>query len=249
MFYPARNLPFSVLAILSLMLAGFMAMMAAPGQVVSTFGLVPAKVLKDFWAWQMLTYMVLHGGMLHLLFNMLSVYLFGGPLAQIWGEGRFVGYFLFCGIGAALTTLLVMPTSTVATIGASGAIYGLLYAWAREFPDSVIYLYGLFPMRAKHFVFVMAAVELMLSQMPSPIARFAHLGGFAFGWIYFRLPDFSEGFRVVNISKIRWEREATQEDVDRILEKISKNGMDSLSADERQILDRFSRSRKGQRFH
>jgi hypothetical protein len=121
----------------------------------------------------------------------------------------------------------------------------MLYAWAREYPDAVIYLYGLFPMRAKHFVFMMAMVELLLSYTPSPVARFAHLGGLVTGWLYFRTPDLGERFRNLVRVKIRWERpEDLGSEVDRILEKISRQGLASLTPQERAVLKRASRKKK-----
>lgn len=242
MIYQPSRIPVPMVVIFAAIAAGAIASLINAGAVISLLGLIPTRVIKDFWLWQTVTYMALHGGMLHLLFNALSLFLFGIPMNTVWGDKRFTLYFLFCGIGAAITTLIVMPNSSIPTIGVSGAIYGLMYAWAREFPDSIIYVYGILPLRAKHFVILMAVIELMLSQSPSPIARFAHLGGLAAGWIYFRIPSLSSlSFRIPKMERKEKVRN-DQEVVDRILEKISKQGVNSLTREERETLDRFSKT-------
>jgi membrane associated rhomboid family serine protease len=150
-------------------------------------GLVPAMVWRG-WAWQLLTYMFLHGSFFHIIFNMLALWMFGSELEHLWGTGRFVRYYFFTGIGAGITTALVTPHAFVPTIGASGAIYGLLLAYGITFPDRPILLYFLFPIRAKYFVILFGVIELLASftQPHSGIAHFAHLGGLLFGLLYLK---------------------------------------------------------------
>src|SRR5436853_6402859 len=90
------------------------------------FGLVPVEVTQKYYLWQLVTYMFLHGGFFHILFNMFGLYMFGSELEQYWGTRQFTKYFFLCGIGGALLTVLLGPADLVTTIGASGAIFGIL---------------------------------------------------------------------------------------------------------------------------
>lgn len=251
--YPPYSLPRIIKFMIVALIAAFIAQQMFPYQSILALGLTPALVIKRFWIWQLATYMVLHGSLIHLLFNALSLYWFGSSLAQEWGERRFLTYFLICGVGAGVLTVAVQFSSNIPTIGASGAIYGLLYAWARQNPNAVIYMYGLFPMRARHLVVLLFLLEFMLSQTPSPVARFAHLGGLAVGWLYFRLPDmdfwssFAQWLRRPPEDKRREENVAEddeEEEIDRILEKINARGIQSLTPWERRKLDDASRQKK-----
>lgn len=254
MLYPPQKLPASITAILATMLAGFVITAITPQFIISTFGLVPSRVLGDLWLWQTITYMALHGGLLHLVFNMFALYMFGSALAYLWGETKFINYFLICGLGAAILSLIIMPESTAATIGASGAIYGLLFAWGKEFPNSIIYIWGLVPIRAKHLVLLLFLLEFALSQTPSSIARFAHLGGLITGFFYFYGPHFwrSLNFALTNPARFkrrrpagaRQEDEAGDQNVDKILEKIVTQGIDHLTPEEKKILDSASKKLK-----
>ncbi len=142
----------------------------------------------DFYPWQLLTYGFLHGGLGHFFFNMLALWLFGVAIERTWGSRRFAFYYFFCLIGSGLIQLLVItfidPTP-VPTIGASGAVFGILLAFGMMFPESEIYLYFLFPIKAKYFVLLYGAFELYsgFARSGSNIAHFAHLGGMLFGFI------------------------------------------------------------------
>lgn len=156
---------------------------------------------EHFAPFQVVTHMFMHGDVFHLLFNMLSLYWFGSAVEMIWGHRRFLFYYLFCGIGAMISHLLVQWWSLEraginpvdydgAMLGASGAVFGLYAAYAYLLPDQVISL--LFPpisLKAKHFVLIMGALELMygVRGTGSGVAHFAHLGGafFGFGLIMF----------------------------------------------------------------
>jgi membrane associated rhomboid family serine protease len=150
-------------------------------------GLVPALVWRG-WVWQLVTYMFLHGSFVHIIFNMLALWMFGSELENLWGTNRFIRYYFFTGIGAAITTVLVTPHSVVPTIGASGAIYGLLLAYGVTYPNRPILLYFLFPIRAKYFVILFGLIELFASitATHSGIAHLAHLGGLLFGLLYLK---------------------------------------------------------------
>lgn len=151
------------------------------------FGLVPALAWKG-WVWQLFTYMFLHGSFVHILFNMLALWMFGSELENLWGTRRFIKYYFFTGVGAGVTTALLNANSIVPTIGASGAVYGLLLAYGVTFPNRPILLYFLFPIKAKYFVILFGLIELFasFSGSRSGIAHLAHLGGLVFGWLYLK---------------------------------------------------------------
>ena len=152
------------------------------------FGLVPAAVTQSFHLWQLLTYMFLHGGFFHILFNMFALYMFGSELEQLWGTKQFTKFYFICGIGAALTSVLVSPSSPIPIIGASGAIYGLLLAYGVLFPNRIIYLYMVIPIPAKWFVVIMGAITFLSSMSASGggVAHIAHLGGMIIGLLYLK---------------------------------------------------------------
>jgi len=125
------------------------------------FGLVPAEVTQSYYLWQLVTYIFLHGGFFHILFNMLGLYMFGGELEATWGTREFTKFFFICGIGAALTSVVASPHSPVPIIGASGAIFGLLLAYGVLFPNRLIYLYMIIPIPAKWFVVIFGTITFL----------------------------------------------------------------------------------------
>jgi len=165
-------------------------------EMVPRLGLFPAGVLERGWLWQPVTYMFLHGGLFHLLFNMLALWMFGVELERVWGTRFFFRYYMVCGVGAAATTLIasLLPFSFAdalyvsLTIGASGAVYGLLLAYAIYFPDRPIYLYLLFPIPARVFVIIIGAIALYssMSATGGGIAHVTHLGGLVAGYLYLK---------------------------------------------------------------
>ena len=150
-------------------------------------GLVPFLFWHKFFVWQLVTYIFLHGGLWHLLFNLFALWIFGSELERYMGSSRFTQYFFITAIGAGICTVLVTPRLSVAVVGASGGIYGLLLAYAWFFPDRYIYFWGIFPIKAKHFVLLFGAIEFWssLRGTGSGIAHLAHLGGILFGLLYF----------------------------------------------------------------
>lgn len=152
------------------------------------FGLIPYLVTQKFFLWQLVTYIFLHGGFFHILFNMFALYMFGSELEQLWGTKYFTKFFFICGIGAGITTVIASPSSMVATIGASGGIFGVLLAYGILFPNRIIYLYMVIPVPAKWFVLVMGVITFLssMSASGSGIAHIAHLGGMIFGFLYLK---------------------------------------------------------------
>jgi membrane associated rhomboid family serine protease len=148
----------------------------------------PAAVLQANAWWQLVTYMFSHANFMHLFFNMLALYLFGVQLERRMGSGEFLLYYLVSGIGAGVATLLVNTATgqgMIAVVGASGAIFAVLLAFASFFPDSRIFIFGILPMRAPTAVLVFAAIEIfsMFTNFRSGVAHLTHLAGILFGWV------------------------------------------------------------------
>lgn len=148
-----------------------------------------------FEPWQIVTYAFLHGGLLHLAFNMFALWMFGSRLAWAWGTRRFLAYFMTCVVGAALLQLIVATAAASGshhaypTVGASGGIFGVLLAFGMRYPNSVIMLlFPPIPMKAKYFVIFMGALELFfgVTGTQAGVAHFAHLGGMLFGYLLLR---------------------------------------------------------------
>ncbi|MEJ2247616.1 MAG: rhomboid family intramembrane serine protease, partial [Acidobacteriota bacterium] len=148
-------------------------------------GLNPDLITQQFMFWQFGTYMFLHGGFFHILINMLMLYMFGNELERLWGTRRFLKYYFITGIGAGVCSWIVDPHNPAITIGASGAIYGLLLAYGITYPNRIVYLYFLFPIKVKWMVLIMGAVVFFSSprRTQTGIAHIAHLGGMRVGYL------------------------------------------------------------------
>src|SRR5690349_19380458 len=163
--------------------------------IIEPLALIPHRVVEDASLWQLLTYMFLHAGVGHLAVNMLTLWMFGTELERVWGTRYFLKFYFATGIGAGILTVLfaLLPFDVSQqlyasdVIGASGAIYGLLLAYALYFPDRPIYLYFLFPIPAKYFVMIMGALAFYSSVGESGgIASATHLGGLAVGYVFLK---------------------------------------------------------------
>ena len=163
--------------------------------ITDYFGLHPAFVVRAFWVWQLGTYMFLHGGVFHIVFNMLALWMFGTDLERRWGTPFFLKFYAVTGIGSGVLTVLfsLLPfapaqhlyVSTI--IGASGAIFGVLLAYALYFPDRQIYMYFLFPIPVRVFVAIIGGVNLLASFGDSGgVASATHLGGLAVAYVYLK---------------------------------------------------------------
>jgi membrane associated rhomboid family serine protease len=164
-------------------------------QLVVPFALWPiassASGGAPFAPWQLVTYAFLHGGLLHLFFNMFALYMFGSAIEQVFGARRYVVFYFVSVLSAAITQLIVaaLTEGVYPTIGASGAVFGLLLAYGMYFPHNrVMLLFPPIPMRARVFVVVYAVLELFLGVTGSQpgVAHFAHLGGMAGAWLLMR---------------------------------------------------------------
>ena len=155
--------------------------------------LSPRGVLGHFFIWQLVTYLFLHDafGFGHILFNMLTLWMFGMDLERDWGTKQFLKYYFLCGIGAGVCDILAnaaVGNFYTYTIGASGAIYGLLLAFGLLYPDRTVLMSFLFPIKAKYFVMIMGAIAFLSSigGSGSRVSNVAHLGGMIFGYFYLR---------------------------------------------------------------
>ena len=165
--------------------------------LVAFFGLRPYYVWHRFFIWQPVTYMFLHGGLMHILFNLFALWMFGSDLEYRWGTRYFMKYFFITGIGAGLSTAIFTPNSPIPTIGVSGAVYGILLAFAITYPDRIIYLQFLFPIKAKYFALIFGLIEFYstVSQRADGIAHMAHLGGMVIGYLYLDYPNIMKRIR------------------------------------------------------
>jgi membrane associated rhomboid family serine protease len=190
-----------IIANVSVFVLQLMTRWVGGGGIEPYFGLTPRIVIGNFWIWQLFTYMFLHstGWLSHLLLNMLMLWMFGSEVERVWGTRPFLRYYFVCGVGGGLTTCLTFPGST--TIGASGAIFGVMLAYGMLFPSRQILLWFIFPMRAIVFVLLCAGIEIFsLLGLPDGIAHTAHLGGMLFGFLYLK-----RAWRVREfVNEIRW---------------------------------------------
>ena len=260
--------------------------------VYSALALDPARFPTAWWT--IGTYMFVHAWLAHLAFNMFTLWMFGPRLEQKWGTRSFVQFYLWCGLGGAVAHLLLAQQSTV--IGASGAISGVLVAYALRWPDEEVYLFGVIPMKSRWLVAAMLAMNIIFALSPnSRIDWTAHVGGMAFGWIFLKLyavgginrvrgwvsavPDESEDMPravprnrapmrdrggsvdevvarsnaivlreskpVQHVPKHETPKEYAAR-VNRVLDKISQQGMSSLTRDERRLLEEMSRKLRDQ---
>ena len=183
-------------ALIGVNVAVFVASTILPALTIA-FGLVPVAVVTRFQVWQLVTYMFVHGGLTHLLFNMLALWMFGTELERRWGTRYFLKFYFWTGIGSGLITLGVswLPFAFAESlrysviIGASGAIYGLLMAYAIYYPERPILLI-IFPLPARIFVLIVGAMALFSSVTGAQggVASATHLGGLVVGYLMLRGP-------------------------------------------------------------
>lgn len=250
-------------------------------------GIDPAGVEYNFQFWQLLTYQFMHGDFFHILFNMFILWMFGIEIESMWGSKKFLYFYLLCGVAAGLAHILLNPlfgSYGAFTVGASGAITGVMVAFAMLFPNRLIFLYFLIPIKAKYFIGFLILLDILLISNPDNIARIAHVGGALTGFLFVILDpsiqsEFKDLFRrkssssygrqnrpfnpfggmaekfkrkedeiedanYYEIKNRDQEKEVSQEEIDRILDKISQSGYQNLSADEKKILFEASKRMK-----
>ena len=218
--------------------------------------------------WGAVTYMFVHANFMHLFLNMLVLFFFGPPLEGRWGPKAFLHYYLICGLGGVLLSFLLAPSAPI--VGASAAAYGLMLAFAMNWPDAPIYIWGIFPVQAKILIGILFLMTLFsaFGSPGGPVAHMAHLGGLVAGFLYLKadwrprqklaaLRERSAPARRLAIVPREEEeqprparREASRrgeeegellDAVDRVLDKISAHGISALTPEERGLLDEVSR--------
>jgi len=229
-------------------------------QQVDALALVSDRVLIR--PWTLLTYMFLHAGISHILFNMLSLYFFGPRVEERLGGGRFLTLYFASGLAGAAASLVFSRHAAI--VGASAAIFGVLLAFARFWPREKMLVWGIVPIEARFMIVIMTVLSLLggAGMMQRNVAHFAHLGGFLGGWIVlrlFRVRTVEDRLRPVStaaqvprqapspVTAERWKKipldrlhPVNREEVERVLAKLDTSGAASLTADERAFLDRFS---------
>lgn len=236
----------------------------APGFLESVFGLSHAGVAKNFMLWQPFTYMFLHGGWLHIIFNLIALWMFAGEIENILGEKKFLKFYLLSGLGAGFFIammnyyIFVRLGSSPVTIGASGAVYAILLAYGISWPNREVLLYFVLPVKMKYLLIGFGVMEFFgtlssASGTGGGISHIGHLGGLICGFFLFKIMR-SRGFssakgkssilgdfeRKRQLKKKQNEintRIKAKKIIDSSLEKIARGGMSSLTPDEKKQLE------------
>jgi membrane associated rhomboid family serine protease len=212
-----------------------------PGDVLLTPG-----ITEKFQIWQCLTYLFLHGGIIHLFFNMLGLWFLGRDLEHTWGKENFIKYYLAVGIGSGLLTVIynlqfINANDIRPIVGASGAIYGLLLAYGVLFPNRILYIYGIFPVKVKNVVIFSGSIAFFYSitLSNSGISHITHLAGIIVGIVYLQYwthQKQSEKILKLHDNDIFTERMNRQKKMDQILDKVIDVGWDGLSREDKDFL-------------
>jgi membrane associated rhomboid family serine protease len=235
-----------------------------------------------FQIWQLVTYQFMHGGFTHILFNMLALWMFGMEIENMWGSKKFLTFYLVCGVVAGIAQLVfpvLFNEALAPTIGASGAVFGVLVAFGMLLPDRYIYIYFLIPVKAKYFVIFYIVIEFFSLPSGGDVAHLAHLGGALAGFIFvlfnrkpsyssnafygsnsgsgsklfdslknasnvFKKKDDAEDANYYEINGDKNDPGISQEEIDKILDKISQSGYQNLSEREKKVLFEASKRMK-----
>jgi membrane associated rhomboid family serine protease len=221
--------------------------------IANVLAFVPSEVLRQ--PWTLVTYMFVHANTTHILFNMLALYFFGPRVEERLGSKRFITLYALSGISGAVLSMIFAPFAPI--VGASGAVFGVMFAFARFWPTAQIYIMGILPLEARVAVMLMAAAALWSGIQGSRggVADFAHLGGFVGGWLYLKWLDRRAGitrFRSKTVAPVAKDvlanykridpgsiHSVNRDEVNRILDKISGSGLASLTAQEKLFLSNF----------
>ena len=231
------------------------------------FGLVPIVFISELMLWQPFTYMFFHApyyssiGISHILLNMLGLWVFGRELEQAWGKSKFLKYYFLTGIGSGLITYLFQINSDNPVIGASGAVYGILLAYGISFPNRMLYIWGLIPIRSIWLVVIMGSIAFFgLLGRADGISHVTHISGMFIGYILlkkkwqladiiFAMRKKTVEFQVQRKEDRALKKKSINRDIDMILEKIKEVGFSGLSNEEQSKLYEASKSlsKSGQR--
>jgi membrane associated rhomboid family serine protease len=218
------------------------------------FGLVPKLVWSEFMIWQPFTYLFFHGGIWHVLINMFVLWMFGSELERIWGKGHFLKFYFVTGVGAGFVTMIFGLNSMTPIVGASGAVYGVLLAYGLTYPNRTVYLYGIIPIKSLWFVIGIGVIAFMSSfDNVSQISHLTHLSGMMIGYLMLKRPvRFNDlwftirkrtlEYKIKHEEKKVSQHQAIEREIDRILDKINREGFESLTEEEHDRLYKGSQS-------
>ncbi len=220
-------------------------------EITPALGLSPARFFADFpnLLYQSFTYMFVHGGFFHLFFNMFVLWMFGAEIELNWGQRAFGKFYLLAGLAGALLVLIVHSSQLAVTIGASGAIYGIMIAYWLMYPDRILLLFFVLPMKVKWAIPVFMLIGFFTGG--GNTAHMAHLGGAIFGLVYLKsemrrlslgtyFRNWKYNRQQAKFRKNRQKAEDIMKKVDNILDKINDVGIENLSSAERKILEQAS---------
>ena len=220
-----------------------------------SFGLVPILVWQKYYLWQLFTYIFIHGDWLHILLNLFMLWVCGQDLETQWGGKYFFLFYFICGFGAGLITVFFDIYSITPIVGASGAIYGLLVAYGFTYPNRILLLYGLFPIKAKYIVLGLGLIAFFasISANQSNVSHITHLSGMAIGLVFIfikinwnLIQMWYLKLRLKNIiqrySNSSDETEQMKHKVDAILDKLTDSGWESLTEQEEKYLAQASKT-------
>lgn len=280
---------------INVVIAFLSATIVQPSELESIFAFRSGPLAETWWS--AFSYMFLHAGLWHLAMNMYTLWLFGPRLEHVWGARSFALFYIWCGLGGAVFHALFGGLASM--VGASAAIFGVMLAYAMHWPRDEIFFFGVIPMRVATLVLMLGLLNLFMgygaAQSGGGVAYFAHLGGFAFAFLYLKKPQHvsidqlrhrvspapdvqddmtprstpkpstrsrhrDEVDEVVAQSKAavakrpariapgkkQTGREDKAEELDRVLDKISRHGLGSLTTDERKLLDDMSKQLRDQ---
>ena len=204
----------------------------------------------NFKIWQPVTYMFLHGGLTHLFFNMFLLWMFGSRLQTIWGPAKFIRYYFITGIGAGI---LIYIFSDAVTIGASGAIMAILFAYGYIYPNQILFLWFI-PMKAKYAILMLIFLEISQELARNPgdnISHIGHLGGMLIGFLYLKFGhQILKSLPFIKIKKAENQNQnISLNNIDDILDKLKIEGWDGLSDKEKSILFQESKKRNQEDHH
>ena len=284
--YPRMTRVVQALIVINVAVAFLGATIVQSSVLQSLFAFRQGPIAETWWT--AFTYMFLHAGLLHLAFNLYTLWIFGPRLEHIWGARSFALFYVWCGLGGAVFHAIFGGLGPMA--GASAAIYGVMLAYAMHWPKDEIYFFGVVPMRVATMVGIFVGIDLLrgLAGAGGGVAYFAHLGGAVFGFLYLKkpqhvsidqlrqrvspAPDVGDDMspratprpssrsrnrdevdeivaqskaavakRPARLPKLKGPRDAKAEELDRVLDKISKHGLTSLTSAEKQLLEEMSK--------
>ena len=224
------------------------------GMFFPLFGLVPKLVWSEFMLWQPFTYLFFHGSIWHVLINMFVLWMFGSELERLWGKEHFLKFYFVTGVGAGLVTIIFGLNSMTPIVGASGAVYGVLLAYGLTYPNRTVYLYGIIPIKSLWFVIGIGVIAFMSSfDNVSQISHLTHLSGMVIGYLMLKRPvRFNDlwftirkrtlEYKIKHEEKKVSQHQAIEREIDRILDKINREGFESLTNEEHDRLYKGSQS-------